>query len=90
MSILDTSGILDGPESRHLVFANPIGEMGPTAHKRSARMEVEVEWALVLSMEVLAGVRKQDNECASVIKLLIVNYPPRRLIMCYPGKNKIA
>lgn len=36
------------------------------------------------------GVRKEENGCASVINLLIVNYPPRHHIMCYLGKNKIA
>lgn len=58
MFILDIFGIFNGLESRYLVFVNFIREMGLIVYKRLVRMEVEVEWVRIFSMEVLAGVRK--------------------------------
>lgn len=61
-------------------------------NRRSGHMELSVAWALPMQREQLGcvGVGGEENGCASVINLLIVNYPPRHHIMCYLGKNKIA
>lgn len=86
------SGILGRPESRHGASANHIFEMGfrVSAGGQALTEAGASRGPSTLSRKDMVAIRKQDNECASIIKPLIVNYPQRHNLMCYPGKNKIA